>query len=333
MSKSLGNGIDPMDVIDEYGADSLRYFLSTNSTPGQDFRFDETKVRSSWNYLNKVWNVVRFVITTLRFETRYIKDNLNSADFWILNKLKATQDVYNYNFRKLDFGETTRVLYNFLYDDFASIYLEYSKSYSSLKNTKYTLFFVTKTFLQMLYPFAPSIAEELYQTLTGEFSITYEKITQIRYNEGHKNFEIIADILSTSRSIISQLKEHQVPNSIVISNSQYDISSYIDFLSRILKLPVIIENDYISQKTDLVLPVKNTKSFITFKEINTAEILANLNKEKERLESELIRSNNLLSNENFISKANSEKIEKEKEKKNDYQKLLDSILIEISKLN
>ena len=130
MSKTLGNGVDPMQVIAEYGADALRYFLTTNSTPGQDMRYIDEKVQAAANYLNKIWNSARYVLSILGDD--FAETKLNKADFspldqWIINRLNETIKNVTMNMEKYDFNAASNHLYNFVYDDFCSQYLEMSK--------------------------------------------------------------------------------------------------------------------------------------------------------------------------------------------------------------
>ena len=196
MSKSLGNGVDPFDVIAKYGTDSLRYFLTTNSAPGLDLRFDEEKIESSWNYLNKIWNISRYVMMNLGddFKVLEIKyDTLNLASKWILAKLNKVIENVDYNMDKYEFGEAAKTLYSFVWDDFASWYVEISKvdmqsnDAENITNTKNVLVYVLTSIVKMLHPFVPFITEEIYQVLPHtEKSITisvWPKVNPLFNNE------------------------------------------------------------------------------------------------------------------------------------------------------
>ena len=174
MSKSLGNGVDPIQIIDQYGADALRYFLTTNSTPGQDMRFIEEKINAATNYLNKIWNSARYVLSILPADFTPIKDlsslKLMVADQWILTRLEKTIHSVTTNMDKYDYNVASSFLYNFVYDDFCSSYLELSKVSliidSENKNSTYqVLYYCLKSIILMIYPYTPFIAEELYQYL------------------------------------------------------------------------------------------------------------------------------------------------------------------------
>ncbi|MFP4078551.1 MAG: valine--tRNA ligase, partial [Candidatus Izemoplasmataceae bacterium] len=175
MSKSLGNGVDPMDIKDEYGIDTLRYFLTTNSAPGQDLRFEIEKVESSWNYINKLWNISRFLlmhIEDMKEEEAVIdKAKLELKDRTILARLQETIREVDRNYEAFEFGEAARALYTFTWDEFASWYVEMSKltfkdgDEATIKNTKAVVYKVWVAVMKMLHPFMPFMTEEIYQKL------------------------------------------------------------------------------------------------------------------------------------------------------------------------
>ncbi|MDE5587242.1 MAG: valine--tRNA ligase, partial [Bacilli bacterium] len=166
MSKSLGNGIDPMDVIEEYGAATLRFFLTTNSAPGIDLRYDEEKVKSTWNFINKLWNASRFVLMNLEDfkEEDYTLENLKVQDKWILEKLNHTVKSVRNNMEKYEFHNVGNELYSFIWEDYCDWYIELSKA-SMDNTTKSVLLKVLTDILKMLHPFMPYVTEEIYSML------------------------------------------------------------------------------------------------------------------------------------------------------------------------
>src|SRR5690606_20626614 len=177
MSKSLGNGVDPMDVIDQYGADSLRYFLATGSSPGQDLRYSTEKVESIWNFANKIWNASRFALMNmagLKYEEIDLTGNLNVADKWILTRLNETIDRVTTLSDKYEFGEVGRELYNFIWDDFCSWYIEmaklplYGEDEAAKKTTRSVLAHVLDQTMRLLHPLMPFVTEEIWQHLPHE---------------------------------------------------------------------------------------------------------------------------------------------------------------------
>jgi valyl-tRNA synthetase len=179
MSKSLGNGIDPMSVIDEYGVDALRFFLTTNSTPGQDMRYIPEKVEAAWNFINKIWNASRFVIMNLP-EGMQEKDvdlsHLSVVDEWILTKLNETIEHVTGNMEKYEFALVGNELYSFVWDDFCSWYVEMSKSELNGEDetgeeggTVCSLYSPECNIVRLLHPFMPFVTDEIYQTLPHRY--------------------------------------------------------------------------------------------------------------------------------------------------------------------
>ena len=182
MSKSLGNGVDPMDVIAQYGADAMRYFLATSSAPGLDFRFSTTKIEASWNFLNKIWNASRFVLMNLPhdFEVKEIDDNkLTLADKWILSKLAHATNKITENLDKYEFANVGTYLTNFIWTDFCSWYIEMSKlsllDEEIADNTRQVLVYVLKQIVVLLHPFAPFISDEIYQAIPGNLGSIHKE--------------------------------------------------------------------------------------------------------------------------------------------------------------
>ena len=203
MSKSLGNGVDPMDVIDTYGCDSLRFFLTTNSAPGQDLRYDEEKVKSTWNFINKIWNASRYVLMNLEdFNDKdYTLDNLTNSDKWILTKLNKTIDSITKSMDKYDFNIVGNTLYNFIWTDFCDKYIELSK-FNQNNTTKSVLLKVLTSIIKMLHPFMPYVTEEIYQMLPIKDSesimiSTYPKYEkEYVFNKEEKEIENILEFIT-----------------------------------------------------------------------------------------------------------------------------------------
>ena len=242
MSKSLGNGVDPFDVIAKYGTDSLRYFLTTNSAPGLDLRFDETKIESSWNYLNKIWNISRYVMMNLGDdfkETKIEKSKLNLASKWILAKLNKVIENVDYNMEKYEFGEAARTLYSFVWDDFASWYVEISKvdlqsdDKSNIQMTKNVLVYVLKSIVKLLHPFIPFITEEIYQALPHtEKSITISEWPKVCKEFDDDNaIESISDLIEIITAIRNERakanKAHSKPIDIKIYAKDAEVKNII----------------------------------------------------------------------------------------------------------
>ena len=238
MSKSLGNGIDPMDVIEEYGADSLRYFLTTNSAPGMDLRFDIEKVKSTWNFINKLWNASRFVMMNLEdFEmNNYSLENLSNADKWILNKLNNTIKVVTKHMEKYEFHVVGSELYNFIWNEFCDWYIELSKTNMN-NTTKSVLLHTLNSIIKMLHPFMPYVTEEIYQNLKGnEGSIMVSEYpTCIEIDCMEENIDKVIELIKKVRTLKleNNLKDYNLIYD--ISNEEF-IQTNKDIITKLLKL-------------------------------------------------------------------------------------------------
>lgn len=339
MSKSLGNGIDPMDVIEKYGADSLRYFLLTGSTPGQDLRFNWEKVESTWNFANKVWNASRFSLMNMKGFTHEDIDltgELSLADQWILTRLNDTIEHVTKNTDKYEFGEAGRYLYNFIWDDLCDWYIEmaklplYGEDDVAKKTTQSVLAHVLDMTMRMLHPYMPFITEEIWQKLPhqGE-SITiapWPVVNEIFNNpQAAKEMERLVSIIRSVRNTRAEVNtpmSKEVQLFIQAENDEIvnELESERHYLERFCNPSELI----IAIKIDI--PEKAMSSVVTGAEIFLPlEGLIDFNKEIERLEKELDkwakeveRVQKKLSNQGFISKAPQNVVDEEREKEKDY---------------
>ena len=306
MSKSLGNGVDPFDMIEKYGCDALRYYLNTDVSFGTDLRFDETKLSSTWNYINKIWNASRFVLMNIEDLKEYTFDNLTIEDKWILSKYEQIvkssikhMDKYEFN---LFGGET----YSFIYDDFCSNYIELAKFNSSSNTTKSVLCYVLTGILKLLHPFMPFVTEEIYQMLPIKDK---ESIMISEYPKYNKKFDFNIN-LDYTLDLITKIRKEKLENNIKEYFIYYNTLEHIEILEKMLKL-----NDYnfIKEKNNLneIVIDKNVSILYDGSE-NLEKKLESLRKEKERLESSILRRKKLLSNENYVSKAPSNLVEQER---------------------
>ena len=333
MSKSLGNGVDPIDVINEYGVDSLRYFLATTASPGQDMRFSEEKVKAANNYLNKIWNSARFILMNIPedYKNHDIKDidkkKLSLVDKYILTKLETVVKKITKAMDSYEYGIASNLLYNFVYDDYCSFYLEMSKvtlkDENTYKNgTYFTLLYTLKAILMMIYPFSPFISEEIYLNLP----VHKESIMLEDYPEYKKDLVFASSIkkVEALKSAIEAIRQYKVNNSLA-PNEALDISLKANFdfapLSKYLarysfaKSLSLIKEDK-QGVSSIVLP--DLTLFIE-DSVNKDELKAKLNKDLEKVESELKRSEAMLNNEKFISKAPKQKVDLEKAKYEQYK--------------
>ncbi len=336
MSKSLGNGVDPLDIKEKYGVDALRYFLTTNSSPGLDLRFEEEKVVSSWNYINKIWNVSRYVLMNIdesvNDKIEYKKLSIPSK--WILEKLNNLITDVNTNYDKYEFGEVARSIYNFVYDDFASSYVELTKvelqsQTETSDSTKSVLVYVLKSILKLLHPFMPFVTEEIYLSLPhDEESIMVSSWpvvdNKVDFKEEFKAMSIGLDIITNVRNIRASMN-HPMSKPITLNiqtktitpKQLEDINPYIIKFVNATSLNMQ-DKPYTEESISKVLDAVTI--YIPSSEIiNKEEEIKRLEEQLSKLNNELTRSKNMLNNENFVSRAKPEKIEEEKAKLQKYE--------------
>ncbi|EGQ4280180.1 valine--tRNA ligase [Staphylococcus pseudintermedius] len=354
MSKSLGNGVDPMDVIDQYGADSLRYFLATGSSPGHDLRYSTEKVESVWNFINKIWNAARFSLMNIgdsfKFEDINLSSDLSVADQWILTRLNETIDTVTQLSDKYEFGEVGRVLYNFIWDEFCDWYIEMSKIPMNgddevQKNvTRSVLSYALDRIMRLLHPFMPFVTEHIWQNLPheGESIVTsaWPTVdTSLVFEESKDVMEQLVEIIKAvrqSRLEVNTPLSKEIPIKIQAKNEtiQQLLKTNQHYLERFCN-PSTLEIE-----TQIDIPDKAMTTVVAAGEvILPIEGLIDMDKELERLEKdlqkwqkELDRVNKKLSNENFVNKAPEHVINEEKEKQVKYQEKYDGVKARIEQL-
>jgi valyl-tRNA synthetase len=314
MSKSLGNGVDPMDVIDKYGADSLRFFLTTNTASGMDLRYDEEKVKSTWNFINKLWNASRYVLMNLEdFKEEDITlDDLTLKDKWILTKLNQTIKNVTKSMDKYDFNIVGNTLYSFIWNDFCDKYIELSK-FNMNNTTKSILLKVLTDILKMMHPFMPYVTEEIYTKLPVRDS---ESIMISSYPIYNKNeiYENELNIIEDTLEFITLFRNKKEKLNI---GSDYKVIVHIDnielkeLIMNMLKLndkEIVEENinkESISANGFTIdIYYDNSKNLESEKN--------NLIKEKDKLILSIDRRKKLLSNNNYVSKAPANIVENER---------------------
>ena len=339
MSKSLGNGIDPIDVINKYGVDALRYFLTTSTSPGLDTRYSDEKLEASANYLNKIWNISRFILLNIEGEEKEysIKDELlDELDLFILSRLQKTIEAVTTNMEKYDFANASTHLYNFVYDDLASSYLEFCKiklnsSSKELKdNTKAVLLKVLKSIILMIYPYTPFIAEEIYQQLPGhKESIMLDAYPEIEQKYiSPKAEEKVFDLIKMIKDIrnfkaVNELAPNQeMVLRFIPSSEEFSLDLYAPYLAKFAFAKDIALCD--NAQGNII--VYSSCQMIIQDNIDKDELIKKLDKEIARLQNEVARGEKMLSNPGFIAKAPQEKIELEKNKLESYKKELQQYL-------
>lgn len=335
MSKSLGNGVDPMDVSQMYGTDALRYFLSTNAAPGQDLRYEPEKVESSWNFINKLWNIARFIDMNINgVDDNYELSSLTVFDKWILTRLNQVIEEADQNYEKYEFGEVSRALYHFIWDDFASWYVEIAKlalKTDGKENTEKVLVYVLKQILKLLHPFMPFVTERLYQSIIKEETImtsSWPVVTNISDDGALREMDVITEMITKVRQVRQEMAiAPSKPLTIeVVTNESY-LGKHQDMLAYFLRSGDLKFSQKLSLIEETILITGTGYELYILKSdiISFEEEQKKLQKEMETLQHELTRVKNMLSNPNFISRAKPEKVQEEKEKLANYQAQYDAI--------
>lgn len=309
MSKSLGNGVDPMDVIDTYGADALRFFLTTSAAAGTDLRYDEEKVKSTWNFINKLWNASRFVLMNIEGLTELEFSDLKEEDKWILTKLNNTIKSVTKNMEHYEFNNVGSQIYSFVWNDFCDNYIEFAKFSLESKTTKSVLYKVLSSILKMLHPFIPYVTDELYNSLP----IHEENIILSKYPEYNKDeiftkecekFDNIIEFIKVFRNVKLENKIGKDFGIKINSNDDYSL---------IFKLLRINPDEHTKiSGTKYSCIYKNYNVDLYYEKEITEEDMMLKNKQISDLEASIARRKNLLSNENYLNKAPKELVEKEK---------------------
>ena len=325
MSKSLGNGVDPMDVIDQYGADSLRFFLTTNTAPGTDLRYDEEKVKSTWNFINKLWNASRYVLMNIGDLTkdRMTFDNLSKADKWILTaKNNLIQEVIK-NMESYDFHNVGNTLYQFIWEDFCDNYIELSKALMN-DTTKSVLLDVLTTILKLLHSFMPYVTDEIYDKLPIKDSESIVISSYPVYNE-KEVFEDDYEDVSKVISDLTEIRNLKVANNVkkdakVLLETNKDLEYIYRSQLKIMDDNLVIDGDAcegyqtISYQSSLV-----QITYYFENEINKEQIEEDIKK----LQASIERREKLLANENYVNKAPKNIVDMDREKlKEEQEKLL-----------
>lgn len=333
MSKSLGNGIDPMDVIQDKGADALRFFLTTNSTPGLDLRFDDKKMDAAWNFINKIWNAARFVQMQLQDEKPVLKpENLSAVDKWILSRMNTVIDHVTMNMDRYEFAMVGNELYSFVWDDFCSWYIELSKAnlYSENQNivasTKAVLLTVLANICKLLHPFMPFVTEEIYQSLPHDKESinveTWPEKVEFDAKENEKEFvDLALSIIVKVREIKQEYNmKPSNPLAISIVDEQGSLIDLSDDYKRIIdrmchvNFETIEDEDILSRTLEKAVLRVRMGDLVDYNEEKEK-----LEKEIERLQKEIKRASGMLNNPNFVSKAPQAKVDQEKAKLASYE--------------
>lgn len=345
MSKSLGNGIDPLEVIDKYGADALRLTLITGNAPGNDMRFYWERVESSRNFANKVWNASRFIMMNLdKAEVRDVDvTELTDADKWILSKVNTLAKDVTDNMENYDLGVAVQKIYDFIWEEFCDWYIEMVKPrlWNDDDTTKaaalYTLKTVLINSLKLLHPYMPFITEEIFCNLSDEESIMISKWPEYKEEWNFaKEEKAVETIKEAVRGIRNSRTGMNVPPSrkakvFVVSDDEQvrDIfeKGKVFFTTLAYASEVVIQSDKSGIDEDAVaVLIPNATVYMPFSDlVDIDKEIERLKNEEKKLEGELKRVNGMLRNEKFISKAPEAKINEEKEKLSKYTIMMEQV--------
>ena len=345
MSKSLGNGVDPMDVIEQYGVDSLRWFLANGSAPGQDVRFSTDKMDAAWNFINKIWNASRYVLMNvgdLTLDNLSIGQDLTLADRWILARLQTTIADVTRLFERFEFGEAGRILYSFIWDDYCDWYIEMTKEQLQDKEaanttTKSILVFVLDQFLRLLHPIMPFVTEEIWQQIGGQDkSIVVADYPRV--NEAYQDSQVeaqMAQLMELSRAVRTIRNEMNTPLSkpvdlyikvqdaagqALLEANQAYIKRFCNPAQLVISQAPEHPEEVVTQVlsfAEILMPLKGL--------IKLEDELARLEGEQAKLEKEVARIDGKLSNEKFVSRAPEHVVAEERNKRQGYLSQLETV--------
>ena len=325
MSKSLGNGVDPFDMVEKYGADSLRYYLSTDGSMGMDLRFDEVKLTSTWNFINKIWNASRFVLMNIE-DLKEIKLNkLKNEDKWILTKYEKMLKSVTKHMDKYEFNLAGSEIYDFTWNYFCDYYIEMAK-YSIEKNeTQSTLCYVLTGILKLLHPFMPFVTEEIYQMLPVKDS---ESIMISEYPKYTKKyvFELEESVMDDAVEFIKNFRNIKAENKITKElKVMFDTSDDNELIVKMLKIKDNVVKKPLGIKAYKVFS-ERVKARIFFEKVETEAEKISREAQIKVLETSIARREKLLSNENYVNKAPANIVENDRKKLEEEKKKLEELL-------
>ena len=344
MSKSLGNGIDPIEVMDKYGTDSLRFSVLSGTTMGNDIKYMPEKLDQASNFANKMWNAAKFITMNASSDEEIIEFSKNIKDLkpedkWIIGKLDKLIDEVTKNIKNYDLGIALDNIYTFIWDEFCDWYIEMSKTRFNTDEkviVSYVLDYVFRNSLKLLHPFMPFVTEKLYSYLVNydnkEIIISsWPEKTKENYEDHVEYIEEIKNLIVQIRNVRTNMNIHpskKVQLIVVTENKKVEEKIKLDeeFIKKLgFGSKIIIKNNEDGIETNAIcVSTGNIKIFMPFSElVDIEEEIKRLEGEKEKLEKEVERSNKILSNQGFISKAPKAKIDEERAKLEKYEKMLE----------
>ena len=351
MSKSLGNGIDPLEVIEKYGADALRFSLVLGISAGNDLRFSEEKLEAARNFSNKLWNAARFVNSYVEKVEKLEEPNkFMVEDKWILTKLSEIVENVTKNIENHDVGVALENLYTFIWQDFCDWYIEmvkprlYDETSESHSSAIWTLNYTLKAAITLLHPYMPYVTEEIYENLKHEDGMLINALIPqplYKYEKEKENVEKIRELIKSIRNVRSEMNIVNSKKIDLVANFEDELlrkdfencENFICKLALVGKI-TIAENIDESLKNYYTLHLDKINVFLDLSScIDKKEEIAKLQKEKENLMKEVKRSEGMLNNENFISKAPEKLVNAEREKLEKYSQMLKKVEARIDEIN
>ena len=351
MSKSLGNGVDPLVVIEKYGADSLRFSLMTGVAPGGDIRYQEERIESARNFMNKLWNASRFVSLNVEGKTLLepSKIRLTAKDKWIIKKMQDVTAEVNRNLDKYEIGLASSKLYDFVWSDFCDWYIELSKPalYGSDEEEKLNatsaLSYVLKTILKLMHPFVPFVTEKLWHELGETSPLMLEKYPSAEdfgdYSEEASRFELIMSVIRQIRATRSEMNvdPSKKPELYLVTTLDSDYvganEENIKKLASVSSVRVVESKESIGIDKLSSVIIDGAEIYMPLGELVDYEAeKARISKDIKKLESEIARGNGMLNNPGFLAKAPAHLVEQEKEKLANNKALLDNLKSKLASL-
>ncbi|MDR2661083.1 MAG: valine--tRNA ligase [Lactobacillaceae bacterium] len=339
MSKSLGNGIDPMDVIEKYGADALRWFLSTGSTPGQDIRFSYDRMDASWNFINKIWNISRFILMNIDDDAKAeIPNELSITDKWILSRLNSTTENVIRNFEKFEFGEAGKYLYNFIWNDFADWYIEFNK----ISSNSNVMLYVLDQIMRLLHPIMPFVTEEIFTRMPANANKTlvtarYPVVNTKLFNESAENsIQSLIELITAVRNIRSEvgISKKQPIRVLIKTEKLKDIfENNREYIQEFVN-PEILEIGDISIKGQFKTAIiSNAEIFVPLEGLIDIDAeIKKMQSEALKFKKEVERASIKLNNQKFIDSAPAQVVKAVQDSLEDWQSKLEAINKNIQEL-
>ena len=324
MSKSLGNGVDPFDMVDKYGADSLRYYLSTDGSMGMDLRFDEVKLTSTWNFINKIWNASRFVLMNIEDLKEINLDKLKNEDKWILTKFEKMLKSVTKHMDKYEFNLAGSEIYDFTWNYFCDYYIEMAKYSIENEETKSTLCYVLTGILKLLHPFMPFVTEEIYSMLPVKDA---ESIMISEYPKYSKKYiyELEESVMDDAVEFIKNFRNIKAENKITKElKVMFDTTDDNELIVKMLKIKDNVVKQPLGINAYKVFS-KRVKARIFFEKVETEAEKLNKAAQIKVLEASIARREKLLSNENYVNKAPANIVENDRKKLEEEKKKLDEL--------